>query len=420
MVKLAPTLLISLSALFAFAETKATPGACFLQVPKNPLTAEGLATPYILKKGNCDQTVADQQVFVEATIFDPDTRTFGVYHPLVINEGSSPAIKPVVPVLPKNAVVGLWFGANSESVTLTGDIKKCVNGLSTKDIFGQVAFCNAEQFFSVVHAADKAGNAVVIPPIGTDVHGQACPTTRFFGIIDQDQSDNVITTYLQNGKKFAQSTKANRKTLKKAKEISNGSDNALVAALIDPAINCTPFTAPSLMEQGVMLGSMALNELQASRQAVPVALIPADDPMVLSNNKPSVAKVNAYRKGVDQPLIRTLKQATTKQYCISYNKIAPAYIQSIQKQLVGRPSPTPEVADNLLTFMGQRYAASWTNLGCDKLLKKTSDIAVVKKGEIAVKVKFHQSKAIKDKKKKGRKSKHDSDSDSDSDNDDED
>ncbi len=166
-----------------------------------------------------------------------------------------------------------------------------------------------------------------------------------------------------------------------------------------------------------MLGSMALNELHASRQAAPVALIPADDPMVLSNNKPSVAKVNAYRKGVDQPTIRTLKQATTKQYCIHYNKIAPAYIQSIQKQLVGRASPTPEVADNLLTFMGQRYVASWTNLGCDKLLKKTSDIAVVTKGKVAVKVKFHQSKSIKDKKKKGDKSKHDSDSDSDSDSD---
>lgn len=139
-----------------------------------------------------------------------------------------------MPVLPKNAIVGLWFGANANSVTLTGDIKNCVNGLSSKDIFGQVAFCNAEKFFSAVHAADKDGKAAVIPPIGTDIHGRPCPTARFFGIIDQDQSDNVVTTYLQKGKKFAQATKANRKALKMAKEISNGSDNALVAALIDP------------------------------------------------------------------------------------------------------------------------------------------------------------------------------------------
>lgn len=152
------------------------------------------------------------------------------------------------------------------------------------------------------------------------------------------------------------------------------------------------------MEQGVRLSSMALNELHASRQAAPVALIPADDPMVLSNNKPSVAKINAYRKGVDQPLIRTLQEASTKEYCEHYHKIAPAYIQSIQNQLIGRPSPTAEVANNLLTFMGQRYMVSWTNLRCDKLLKMTSDIAVVKEGKVAVKVKFHQSKCIKDRK----------------------
>ncbi|KAG0205513.1 hypothetical protein BGX28_002949 [Mortierella sp. GBA30] len=395
MVKLVPTLLISISAVFAFAEAKANPGACFIQVPKDPLSAKGLATPYILKKGNCDQTVADQQVFVEATVFDPNTNTFSVYHPLVINEGSEPAIKPITPKLPKNAVVGLWFGANSNSVTLTGDIKKCVNGLSSTDVFGQVAFCNAENFFSAVHASDKAGNGAVIPPIGTDLHGNPCPTTRYFGIIDQDQSDNVITTYLQTGKRFAQATKANRKALKKFTEISNGSDNALVAALIDPAIKCVPFTAPSLMEDGVRLGSMALNELQATRQAAPVALIPAQDPMVLSNTKSSLAKINAYRKGVDQPVISNLNQASIKLYCLNFDKIAPKYIQSIQNELVGRPSPTAEVANNLLTFMGQRYAASWTNLGCDKLLKRTSAITVTLKGKVAVKIHYNQSKPIK-------------------------
>jgi len=89
MVHIVPTLLLSISALLAFTEAKADPGACFLTVPKDPLTPHGLATPYILKKGNCDQTNPAQQVFVEATIFDPSTKTFGVYHPLVINEGTS-------------------------------------------------------------------------------------------------------------------------------------------------------------------------------------------------------------------------------------------------------------------------------------------------------------------------------------------
>ncbi|KAG0003659.1 hypothetical protein BGZ65_001472 [Modicella reniformis] len=387
--------LLSIFASLALTEAKIDPGACFLHVPKDPLTAKGLATPYILKKGNCDQTNPKQQVFVEATVYDPDTKTFGVYHPLVINEGTKPAIVPVPPKIPKNAVVALWFGANANSITLTGNIKACVNGLSSKDIFGQVAFCNAENFFKVVH---KTGGGDKIPPVGKDIHGNPCPTTRHFGIIDQDQSDNVITTYLQSENRFAQATKANRKALQKNKfiEFANGSDNALVAELIDPAIKCTPFKAPSLMETGVKLGSMALNELHASRQAAPVALIPFANPMVLSNNNPSIPKVNAYRKGVDQPLIHHLSDANTKDYCRNYHKIAPSYIKSISKQLKKRPSPAPDAANNLLTFMGQRYAASWINLTCDKVLKKTSDITVtVDKNGVAIKIHFNQSKPIK-------------------------
>ncbi|KAF9910806.1 hypothetical protein EC991_005523 [Linnemannia zychae] len=399
MAKLTSILLISFSVslltLSNTTEAKPNLGACFLHVPKDPLTAKGLATPYILKKGNCDQTVADQQVFVEATVFDIDTKTFSVYHPLVINEGTKPAIAPVVPKLPKNSIVGLWFGANSDSVTLTGDIKDCVNGLSSTDIFGQVAFCNAHPFFQAVQAA-KSGGGIVIPPLGKDVNGDPCPTTRHFGIIDQDQSDNVITTYLQYKNRFAQATAANRKKLNKFTEFSNGSDNALVADILDPAIKCTPFKAPSLMEPGVQLGSMALNELHATHQHAPVALIPQSDPMVLSNNKPSLKKVNAYRKGVNQHQITNLSQATTKAYCTNFGKIAPGYIQGISKFIVGRTSPDTGAANNLLTFMGQRYAASWTNLGCDKVLKKTSDITVTtNKDGVAIKVHFHQSKPIK-------------------------
>ncbi|KAG0004717.1 hypothetical protein BGZ80_010087 [Entomortierella chlamydospora] len=392
MVKIASTLIFSLTALLSIVEAATNPGACILTVPRHPLTAKGLAKPYILHKGNCDQTNPDQQVFAEATIFDPHTKKFSVYHPLVINQGTKPAIKPVVPVLPKGAIVGLWFGANSDSVTLVGDIGTCVNGLSSQDIFGQVAFCNAEAFFAAVKAA---GKCVKIPPIGTDKAGRPCPTTRFFGIIDQDQSDNVNTVYLQSCNKFAQNTKANCKALKNATKISNGSDNNLVAALLDPHLGCKSFTAPSLMEKGVMLSSMALNELQATLQKAPVALVPANDPMVLSNNQLSLDKVNAYRAGVDQPLITSLKQASPKKYCINFDKIAPKYIKAIKDSIINQPSPSPDVANNLFTFMGQRYFASWTNLGCDVLLKKTSAITVTtNKHGVATAVHFCQSSPI--------------------------
>src|SRR5947207_8358861 len=51
---------------------------CTLIVPANPLTAQGLATPYQLvatdrKAGDCHESNDAQSAFVEATIIDPAT-----------------------------------------------------------------------------------------------------------------------------------------------------------------------------------------------------------------------------------------------------------------------------------------------------------------------------------------------------------
>ena len=75
------------------------------------------------------------------------------------------------------------------------------------------------------------------------------------------------------------------------------------------------------------------------RQTVPLMARPRATVPNSSNNKPSIRKVNAYRKGVHQRLIRHLGQATTKAYCQNYNKVAPKYIKVIAKELAGRPSP---------------------------------------------------------------------------------
>jgi hypothetical protein len=69
---------------------------CTLVVPKNPLTAAGLATPYQLvatNKGDgpCNEANADQSAFVEATILDPATGALSVYRPLVVDQGTQPA-----------------------------------------------------------------------------------------------------------------------------------------------------------------------------------------------------------------------------------------------------------------------------------------------------------------------------------------
>ena len=78
---------------------------CTLIVPENPLTATGLATPYKLvatdpNGGPCNEANTAQSAFVEAAVFNPANSTISVYHPLVIDNGTKPAVAPVVPTLP--------------------------------------------------------------------------------------------------------------------------------------------------------------------------------------------------------------------------------------------------------------------------------------------------------------------------------
>src|SRR5690242_10637883 len=139
---------------------------CTLVVPPNPLTAQGLATPYQLKATNdddgpCHESNKVQAAFVQGAIFNPTTNQISVYNPLVIDKGTKPAVKPVVPTLPANAVVALWFGFNGTNLTLQSSQNslqdgKCVNGVKGS-IFGQFAYCNAPYFFSMTSMAMQQG-----------------------------------------------------------------------------------------------------------------------------------------------------------------------------------------------------------------------------------------------------------------------
>lgn len=158
---------------------------CALVVPNNPLTAAGLSTPFLLKSP-CSQIIPGSETFVEASIYDPATNTISVYHPLVIDYGTTPAKAPVVPSLPANATVALWFGTNAAGLILIGDVKNatCVNGYTQNaqlSIFGQFAYCNAQQFF-------QASQNVSIPALGNATDGKVCPTVRDFFIVDDTQS----------------------------------------------------------------------------------------------------------------------------------------------------------------------------------------------------------------------------------------
>jgi hypothetical protein len=359
---------------------------CSLIVPPNPLSAQGLATPYQLTatdpaNGPCHEANPAQAAFVQGAILDPNTGHIFIYNPLVVDQGSQPAIQPKPPQLPRGAIVALWFGFNGNNLTLVdnnGSLRqgRCVNGVPGS-IFGQFSYCNAPAFFAAANLEIRLGR-LKVPPIGTAKDGKPCPTSRDFSLVDQDQSDNVVTEYLVTADgRTAQMTAANIAALQGAQVQTNGSDERLLAVALDGALGCTPWMAPDLADPGHSLPALPLNELQAAAyQASPVALVPAGDPMVLNNGQPDLNKVNAYRRGVDQVPARSLKNADTTAYCQNLMNIAPARFKLDQQFTQVSPSPDPGAANSLFTFLAQRFVTTYQELNCQALLNRPDPVSV--------------------------------------------
>ena len=88
------------------ATTAAANVSCDIIVPANPLSAKGLASPYQLTgtdgmspaASGCQMTNAvNLGAFVQATILNPATGALSVYDPLVVTQGSAPAVTPTAP-----------------------------------------------------------------------------------------------------------------------------------------------------------------------------------------------------------------------------------------------------------------------------------------------------------------------------------
>jgi hypothetical protein len=361
-----------LKAQAAAAGTTAPNGDCTLIVPRNPLSATGLATPYQLiatdpNNGPCNETNNVQSAFVQAAIFDAGTKS---------------AVAPVVPTLPANAVVALWFGMNGDDLTLTAESPStlpdanCVNG-SPGSVFGQVAFCNARHFFKVANEAIASGR-LKVPPLGTASDGLPCPTVRDFYVVDQDQSDNLPTLYLitKNGQ-LAQYTAKNVAALKGAVTLGNPSDNRLLDVFLDGAMGCKPFMAADLGNPGQLVPAQALNELQARmEQGTPVALLPGGDPMTQFAGNDDRAKVNEYRRNVDQPVADSYEDIDTARYCRQMLRTAPQRLLNNKKVLSAFYTPDAGAANNLYNFMGQRWVASYQILNCQTFIDIADPISV--------------------------------------------
>ena len=362
---------------------------CTLIVPHHPLSAAGLATPFQLiatdpNGGPCNEANTAQSAFVEAAVFNPADGQISIYHPLVIDAGTKPAIAPKAPALPANAVVALWIGFNGDNLTLTAadpavlTNANCVNGLPGS-IFTQVSYCNAPAFFAAANNAAVNGQ-LKVPALATAKDGKTCPTVRDFSVVDQDQSDNVDTMYLvtANGT-TAQKTKANSAALQGATTIINPGDNSLHDYFMLPAIGCQPWTVPSLDDPGQMVPSQAVNELQAHLlQKTPVARVPSRDPMVEFAGQPDLTKDNLYRAGVDQPQAsdNTFKTAP---YCREMLRALPKMVldQTLDSNF---PAIAPAAASNTFTFLAQRWVAAWGLLTCPNLIGIQAPITLTTDG----------------------------------------
>jgi len=352
---------------------------CVMTVPANPTSAEGMATPFVVQ--GCDQTQLALASFVECAIYD-GMSNITIYHPLVVNNGSVAGVDYIPPIpitVPSGSTVGCWFGSNACSLTLTGPgASQCVNGLDGQ-VFGQFAYCNGDVFMKTLEAAVSAGT--ITPPAPGSALGGQCPTIRDFKMVDQDQSDNVITTYLLTGNNtLAQNTPANAAANPNATELTNGSDNALVDVFLDAALGCKPWKVNSPTSPTGMTAALALNELVANFNppidASP-AHVPLNDPMVLQGGNFNLQKVNLYRAGVGQPAAQTEADADPLTYCKNF-AVAGIWIQENQANFAGKTSPMPGVAVDLFTFMANRYSASLSQgmLGCLGLLNITNPVTL--------------------------------------------
>ena len=211
-------------------------------------------------QSGCTMTnAANLGAFVQATIVNTQTGQLSVYDPLVVTQGTTPAVAPTVPTLPAHYVATIDFGFNGTDLTQVGATANalrqgdCVNG-QAGSVFGQVSFCNGTNFFNEAFQLEREGK-LTVPSEGTSGKivasggqlgtGQDCPVTRNFDMIDQDPSDNVTTEYLLNPAtgQTAQDTTSNAANIAGSALLLNGSDNTLLDLFMDPTLGCTPFQA---------------------------------------------------------------------------------------------------------------------------------------------------------------------------------
>ena len=389
--------------------TSTAPVDCDILVPADPLSARGLATPYQLtgvdgmtpaESGCRMSNAAKLGAFVQATILNPATGALWVYNPLVVTQGTRPAVQPTIPTIPANAVVTIDFGFNGKDLFPVGATPAtlaqagCVSG-QPGSAFGQVSFCNGINFFSAVKKDERKGLLKVpspgtsdkIIPSGGDVGtGRACPVTRNFEVVaDQASANDVTTEYLLNPLtgQTAQDTTSNAGNIAGATLLFSRSGNTMLDQFLDPVLGCTPFQAPDLANNDQPTSSQALDEVLAGAyQPKIAALMPENDEMVRGRDGGfDAVKTDLYREELGQPPVGARASASSdpQAYCQNIVDIQTPFLAANRALLATGQSPGTSAGDNLLVFMANRLNLSFANLGCQRF-GLTNPVTVTRNG----------------------------------------
>ena len=382
---------------------------CDIIVPAHPLSARGLATPYQLTgadgttpaESGCQMSDAvSAGAFVQATILDQATGTLSVYDPLVVTKGIKPAVLPLVPKIPANAVVTIDFGFNGKDLVPVGATPtalaeaNCVSGQAGSP-FGPVSFCNGSDFFRAV-AKDEQEGLLKVPSPGTSDTiiasggdlgtGRACPVTRNFEVAaDQASADNVTTEYLLNPLtgQTAQDTTSNAGNIAGATLLFSRSDNTMLDQFLDPVLGCAPFQAPDLANNDQPATSQALDEVLAGADQPRIAaLVPENDEVVRGRDGGlDPAKTDLYRQELGQPPVgaRASESSDPESYCQNIVDIQTPFLAANRALLATGQSPGTAAGDNLLVFMANRLNLSFANLGCQRF-GLSNPVAVTRNG----------------------------------------
>src|ERR1700722_15997106 len=381
---------------------------CDIIVPAHPLSARGLATPYQLTgadgttpaESGCQMSDAVRAgAFVQATILDPATGALSVYEPLVVTEGIRPAVLPLVPKIPANAIVTIDFGFNGKDLVPVGATPtalaeaNCVSGQAGSP-FGPVSFCNGTDFFGAgekdeqegLLKAPSPGTSDTITASGGDLGtGRMCPVTRNFEVAGQASASAVTTEYLLNPLtgQTAQDTTSNAGNIAGARLLFSGSDNTVLDQFLDPVLGCAPFQAPDLANNDQPTSSQALDEVLAGAyQPKIAALMPENDEMVRGRDGEfDAAKTDLYREELGQAPIsdHSSEASDPESYCQDILDIQTPFLAANRVLLAAGQSPVTAAGVNLLAFMANRLDLSFANLGCQRF-GLTNPVTVTRNG----------------------------------------